>query len=340
MRKIAEYAQPIRAGLLIVLMAGALTLRTAVGNGLRGGLTVCGTQLIPSLFPMMTLCGLFIRCGAAETVGWVWAPLMRRIGLPGAAGTVALTAMVGGYPVGAQGVYVLRRQGTLTDAQAAHMMRFCVCAGPGFAAMVGAQFGRPGWGALMYGAEVLSAVLLAICMRPRQTSEAVCVRIPQVSAPPRSFASALTDSVTAAAQAMCTLCAYVLLFAGIRGALADCVPNHPAVRLLGSLLEVTGGTETARALGSPVWAAFLLGFGGLCVLAQLRAAYPGRVPGFWAARILHGALTAAIFAGCRALFPQTGALPAAAPVIATGNNAFSAALLGLVAVFLLSIPEN
>ena len=148
MERNSEKIAWIRAILLTALMIGALTMRSAVGDGLRDGLTACGAQLIPSLFPMMALCGLFVRCGAAEAVGRALAGPMRRIGLPGAAGSVVLTAMIGGYPVGAQGIRTLRDRGALTDAQAAYMMRFCVCAGPGFGAMTGSLFGSPALGAM------------------------------------------------------------------------------------------------------------------------------------------------------------------------------------------------
>lgn len=338
MERNSEKIAWIRAILLTALMIGALTMRGAVGDGLRDGLTACGAQLIPSLFPMMALCGLFVRCGAAEAVGRALAGPMRRIGLPGAAGSVVLTAMIGGYPVGAQGIRTLRDRGALTDAQAAYMMRFCVCAGPGFGAMTGSLFGSPALGAMMYGAQVLAAVLLAILTRPRRAPAVPRDSAAPPPAPP--FAQALTDAVSAAAQAMTALCAYVLLFAGICGALDHFCPRRPAILLIGALLEVTGGVRTARALGAPVLAAFLLGFGGLCVHAQLRAIYPGHVPGFWISRVAHGALTAAIFAGLRMIFPQKGILPAVAPAMSAGNGAFSAALLVLTAVFLLSIPEN
>ena len=95
MERNSEKIAWIRAILLAALMIGALTMRSAVGDGLRDGLTACGAQLIPSLFPMMALCGLFVRCGAAEAVGRALAGPMRRIGLPGAAGSVVLTAMIG-----------------------------------------------------------------------------------------------------------------------------------------------------------------------------------------------------------------------------------------------------
>lgn len=323
------------------LMVGAIAFAGRIGGGIRTGLTVCGEMLIPSLFPMMVLCGFFVRCGAADAVGRLLAPVTRRLfHLPGCAGPVVLTAMIGGYPIGAQGVRTLLDRGALTRAEAAHMMRFCICAGPGFAvAFAGAGlFGSTVRGLLFYGAQVTAALALGIATRGPTPSAG------KADAPHEPPAQALTGAVTAAAQSMLALCAFVLLFAGLRAGLPDLNRLPVLRRALDLLLEVTGAVQAARAMGQPTAAAFALGFGGLCVHAQLRAICPVCPRGFFLWRLLHGAWTALLFAAGNALLPASATvLPASAvPTVyaSAGNGPFSAALLGMVAIFLLSLPEN
>lgn len=326
---------------------GVMLFSTHISNAVRDALSLCGELLIPSLFPMMIVSALFLQTGTAVQLGRLLSPVTRRLfALPGCAGSVFLTAMVGGYPVGARGIRALLDTGQISPAQARRMTLFCVGAGPGFVVSVvgGGLFGRPALGAVLLSAQILSAVLLGILSR---FTEPVASSAPEtLKSPVRSpFSTALTDSVREAASAILSLCAFVLAFSALQ-ALLNQFPffRIPCMsRLLSVLSEVTEGVKVARAIGSPILAAFALGWGGLCVHVQIRAVSGIGSRWFLLFRLLHGLFAAACTFLMLALLPDPDfAVLAVSGIpqltVRTPTSLFSAALLGLVSVFLLTLP--
>ena len=340
------------AAVRVILPAAALMLfvheASSAASGIRDGLRVCGELLIPSVYPMMILCAFFLRCGAADGIGRLLSPLMRLLALPDCAGAVLLTALVGGYPVGARGVQLLRARDRIDDRQAAHLLHFCVCAGPGFIVnAVGAGLFRSRTlGMLLFAVQVVSVLLLGLLsrfiMRLRPP-----VRHSPAHAAAEPICDALVDAVTDASASMIALCAFVLAFSGLLAALSQLTlfrAGVPAL-LLHLLPEVTAAVQTAAVLHSPVLAAFALGWGGLCVHGQIRVLSGVRGGEFLPFRLLHGLLAAGLTALLLRLLPHSldTALPvSASPQLAAtaANGGYSAALLLLVAVFLLSMPQG
>lgn len=322
----------------ILWMVLLIAFPDASADGIRTGLTLCGELLIPSLFPALLAVSLLLRSGAIQQWGRLLHPVTRRLwGLPGCCGGVFLLAMAGGYPVGARCIRHLMDQHQLTPAQGAQCMRFCVGTGPGFAvSVVGCGlFGSLRMGLLLWGCQVLSAFLLSLTCRRKTLAPDLP---PAPSATPSG--TLLTGTVQDASAGMLSLCAWVLAFSGVRSLLM-LIPLPPwAALALDLLTEVTAGVRTARILGSPIAAAFVLGWGGLCVHAQLLSAgVPCRY--FLLYRLLHGMLAALLTGGLLPLMPFEGFLPAVRPMgsaVTAVHTPFSLALLGLVSVFLLQLP--
>ena len=159
------------------------------------------------------------------------------------------------------------------------MMSFCVAPGAAFVVtflgcgVLGSL--RLGW--LLFASVTLSGLILGVLaglgkpLPEKQTS-------PPVS---QSSNSPLVQSVWDACSAVAKMCGCILLFAGFTailrgsGIFQAAVQSLSATGLLGPretaaclsfLLEVTGGTGDAAALGvAPVFYAFGVAFGGLCV---------------------------------------------------------------------------
>lgn len=314
-------------------------------DGVRRGLTLCGTAVIPSLFPFLVLCTFFVRSGLCALVGEKLArPTHTLLRLPGAAAGAVLLGLCGGYPVGTRMTAHLLKAGLVTRSQAQRMCLFCVAAGPAFVTgTVGAaMLGSRAAGRLLFAALTCANLTAGVLLR--FTDEE-----PQTAAPPirrQPFARSFCEAVADAGGSMLPLCAWILLFSGICAVLEK-LPPSVSVPLV-CVLEVTNGCRTgaAHGLSLPVLAA-ILGFGGLSVHCQILpdvTACGVKLSRFWAFRVVCGALAAVYCAGLLRLFPQ--AYPVAllrtdvpiAPVSASVPT--SVALLVTAAVFILNTAKG
>lgn len=245
------------------------------------GLSVCAQAIVPSLFPFFVITNLWVSLGYAGSLSRLAAGLMEPVfHLPGEAASALVLGCVGGYPVGAQVTARLYKERAVDRETAAQMLFFCSNAGPAFIfGVVGAGiFQSAAIGAALYGIHLLSALLLGFLFRPKQ-------RPPHKSMPdadpgPVPFSRAFTQAVRQAGETALQVCVFVLFFSILTGYLSYFAPA--AVRetawfpvLLGSLELAGGAGLLAESACSASWklcaAAFLLGWGGLCVHSQTLA---------------------------------------------------------------------
>ena len=314
-------ARGLGAALVFLGFGAALLAYPAqVQRGLAQSVLYCLASLVPSLFPFMVLASFGVRSGAGEVLGKLLGPVTRRLfRLPRACGATVLLSFLGGYPAGARGVSLLLEQGKITREQAGRMLCFCVAPGAAFVVtfvgwgLLGSL--RLGW--LLFGAVTLSGLLLALL-----TGLGKPVPQEPPPSPPEERAGALIRSVGDASSATVKMCGCILLFAGILAVLQGSglfqrmahalaatgwlLPSQAAASLA-FLLEVTGGMGAAAQLGvGPVFYAFGLAFGGLCVHMQVFAFFPefplakGK---FFLARLLHGLGAAGMYLLLERLFP-------------------------------------
>ena len=267
-------ARGLGAALVFLGFGAALLAYPAqVQRGLAQSVLYCLASLVPSLFPFMVLASFGVRSGAGEVLGKLLGPVTRRLfRLPRACGATVLLSFLGGYPAGARGVSLLLEQGKITREQAGRMLCFCVAPGAAFVVTF------VGWG--------------------------------------------LLGSLRLGSSATLKMCGCILLFAGILAVLQGSglfqrmahalaatgwlLPSQATV-CLAFLLEVTGGMGAAAQLGvGPLFYAFGLAFGGLCVHMQVFAFFPefplakGK---FFLARLLHGLGAAGMYLLLERLFP-------------------------------------
>lgn len=337
-------------GFGIVCGGAAVLIRPeAVAGGISRGLAVCGSVIIPSLFPFLVLGALLSKSGVAAAVGSCLERITRRLfGLPGCCATGILIGFVGGYPAGGAVVSELLRTEQITRDEGRHMLRFCVCAGPGFIiSTVGAGLmGSSSFGVILFAAHIAAALLLGIVGAPkgsRQITSARTLRRPQ-----QPLSQAFVESVTSACQSLLSMCGFILLFSGILALLDIANDNRVASALLSCLLEVSSGCVAAADLGalSPFVLGVAVGFGGLSVHCQLASSLVGTgalTPSFWLARLLHGGLTAILTLLLLHLVPIT--LPVFGPTsptvqAVTDHIGISVFLLILCGIWLLSVDKG
>ena len=127
-------------------------------------------MIVPSLLPFFILSSLLQQLGLPGILGRWLSPVTQQLfGIGGAGASALLLGVTGGYPLGADAVARLRRSGALTREQAERALAFCNNSGPAF--LVGAAgvgvFHSAGYGLLLYGVHVLSAVLVGMLFAPR-----------------------------------------------------------------------------------------------------------------------------------------------------------------------------
>ena len=256
--------------LILVSVMVLLLWRSAVAaEAVRRGLTLCARSVIPALFPYFVVSGLFISLGFADGVGRRLEPLTRRLfGMGGAGASAFFLGLLGGYPVGGRTVGQLYRAGRLSKDEAERLLAFCNNAGPSFIlGVVGVGcFGSLCTGVYLYLVHAFSAVLVGILFRKKAPVLGQKVRY---SAPFKPIA-AFVRAVGEAAEGMVRLCGFVVFFLVILALITDLTGlNHPVLLVLAEL--TTGVTALEGRPGDLVWAAALLGWGGLSVHGQTAA---------------------------------------------------------------------
>ncbi len=248
------------------------------GEAVRGAVDLCLRTLIPSLFPFLVLNGVFLGAGgvslAAGTLGGVFSRVFR---VPASLCAPFFIGLTAGFPSGAAAVARVYLDGGCSKDDAERALAFSSNAGPAFAiGGIGAMLGGPRLGGLIWAAQVLSSVILALLIariKPKRGEEPGRAAADPVSPPePGVFVRAVKGAV----YPMLCICAFVLVFAPVtaligRGLEAAEVPVLPRAIILTAVELTNGAAFAASSLPAPLAAAvcaFGLSWSGLCVCAQ------------------------------------------------------------------------
>ena len=257
---------------LLGVMALLLLCSADAAQAVRDALALCVQSVIPALFPFFVVSSLFIDLGCAAVLGRSLAPIMRRLfGVSGAGGTAFLLGIIGGYPVGGRTAGELYRSGQCEREECERLLAFCNNAGPSFILGIAGLgcFGSVRVGAWLYLIHVGAAVMVGLLFRStsRQMGR------PEKTETPR-WADALIQAVRGGAMSMVNICAFVVFFLVILRLFSRFTGiQHGAI--LG-IVEMTNGIlRLANDRRGFIWAAGLLGWGGLYVHCQTAAVLSG-----------------------------------------------------------------
>ncbi len=319
-----------------------LALSDGVREGIRQGLLLCVDSVIPSLFIFTAVAMFLSYSGAADIIGKLISPVTRFIfGLTGAGAVNFLLSTVSGYPVGARLIDTQFVNGTLSRAKALKAITFSVNAGPAFIVIaVGkGMLGSASDGQRLLCAHLLATFILALTVRflPDRIFSVDCRQSASLHSPPTvaTASEAFVLSVSNAAETMLNISAFVVFFSGVGGMLETVWHNN----IIRSLLEVTVGVQQCTRSQLP-FVAFLLGFGGVSVIFQVRAAARHVAPPLWLivlSRLLHGTISAGIILLWEIIWPRsvsTGSFNVAGSAAVHTNPLAAVALLLLCAVLL------
>ena len=287
----------VLCGVLIWFLADAERVRRAAAEAL----ILCGSSVIPALFPFLAVSALLISLGFGDWVSPHLAGLMALFRLPGSAGSALLLGLAGGYPIGARTAADLYEKGLLTSGEAERLLAFCNNSNPVFlVSVLGAGvFGSVRAGIYLWLIHILSALLAGLFFRGKRKQTAplrVTRRTPCQELP--SLPAALVRAVQGSALSMLSVCAFVVLFyvlaqplGGLGGELG------PALVGLTELFSLTP-MLTPSAPGF-ILASGCAGWGGLSVLCQTAAVLDGsglRLRNCVLGKALQGALAALLAA--------------------------------------------
>ena len=290
-------------------------------SGVREGLRLSGTAVIPALFPFMVLTRFLFSTVRFSCPNWLSRAMGRILGVGGAVFPALLCSFLGGYPVGVSVLTEDYRAGRLTRQETEQALLFCNNSGPGFfVAVVGTVVLQDVTeGLLLYVIHVCAALLCGRLFARKGAPIIRVKKVPEALLPPsQAFLNAVTGTCQVLLQVSGLICVFSVAATLLKNVLLPCFPLiEPYIPLISGLLELSNGVMSLPASGSSfVLAAFFTSWGGLCVHLQAMSLWQplGLHPkGYFFSKLLHG-LMAALFAA--AFTQRTAALFAASTLTA------------------------
>jgi hypothetical protein len=235
----------------------------------------------------MVVSELLVASGAGEALGRLFAGLMRRVfGLSGAGASALFLGSMCGFPVGARTAVALLDQGVISKAECEHLLTFtCNPSSAFLITAVGVSlYGSRGLGVTLYGVVLGCGLLTGFLARflLRRHKPAEHPHFPSGLRPVGM--ETFTGAVSSAATGMLTVCAYVVFFSALTGALGCMAEGWSGLggrgyTLLCGLLEMTGGISEAASMGGNaglIFTAAFAGWSGLSVHCQVMTLCGGR----------------------------------------------------------------
>lgn len=241
--------------------------------GAQAGLEVCIRTVIPSLFPFFVLSILLNSALMGQRLGFL-APLARFLRVPVEAMPLIVVGLLGGYPVGAQGVASACKAGSLGRKDGQRMLAFCSNAGPAFIFGMGARLFDELWVCFLIWAIHIASSWCVALLTP--------CNFPRTAALQTGCAFTLPQALRKALSVLAAVCGWVVLFR-VLIAFGDrwtlwAVSSEVRVVIIG-LVELANGCCALPQIGCiglrmSVFA-LLMSFGGLCVAMQTASVCEG-----------------------------------------------------------------
>lgn len=249
----------LTSAFLLIYLCLLFIFPEASSKGVKEGLRLCSSVLIPSLYPFLVCSSLFAKSGVLTGVSHKGLSLF-------------ILSFTGGYPVGAGLISELYERGETDKNEAVRLLSYCINPSVSFAfSTVGITLLKSRKaGLLILSALVLSSLTTALLSGLlRGKAKGGSVHIDTVNT--ESFSSLLVSSIKEGLFSMITICGFVVLFSSL-SFIAEAIPTDKNISLiLRCVLEVTGGVVlTAESFSLP-WVTALISFGGFSTLFQLKS---------------------------------------------------------------------
>lgn len=239
------------------------------------GVLLCIQTIIPALFPFFVLSSLLTSSLSGKDSRFL-SPLEQLLRIPAGSGSIFLTGILGGYPVGARCIREAYERKQLSQKDACRMLSFCSNAGPSFLfGMIAPFFPDRKFGWILWGIHILSAVITSLLI-PGKPDGGVFGQEEDAITLPRALESAIRTTAM--------VCGWVILFRLILSFPGRwffwAIPSKMRILLTG-LTELSNGcillAEVSEVADRFLIASTMLGFGGFCVTMQTKSIW-GTLP--------------------------------------------------------------
>ena len=280
------------------LCAGLLIYSENCSEGILKGLEFCLKILVPSLFPFMAISSFVVKSGIAVTLGKPFKGIVHKLfGLNSNFAPILLLSMLGGYPVGARGIYQLYKQNLASKAEAERAIMFAVCAGPGFLInFLGITlYHNKTLGLILLASQIISMIIIGISLNLFDKNNDIYTSDKELRNSQISLSNALVDSATESSRGILAICIFVVLFSSFIGMVDSLITDSIFKNLIYIFLEVCSAVNLLSADSRFELLAFAVGFGGLCVHFQIFSAIGDLSINkltFFCIRIIQGIITA------------------------------------------------
>lgn len=245
------------------------------------GFCIWAECVLPSLFPFMTICLIFIKSGAANKAALPLKRVSGFLNLPPVAPLCFIMSACSGYPAGSRAVAEFYQNGCIAESDGFKLAALCSTSGPLF--IVG-TVGFKMFGDKLAGVKLLIAHLVAVIFVAIACSLFSKRRkdLPVKCAPADEnvIYNAFFGAVTACAAAAAFIAFFFVasavaedfaLFAPAEKLFAPILGKECASALFTGFFEATAGCRAVAACGGkfalPI-AGFLITFGGISILLQ------------------------------------------------------------------------
>lgn len=270
------------------------------------GLSLWANYILPALFPFFIISDLLMKQGFVHFLGVLLEPLMRPLfRLPGKASFVIAMTHTAGIPIGAILTCKMRKQGEITRIEGERLLAFTCNPSPGFmfGAVASGMLGNPALGIIIAGSIYIANLIVGLLFRFYGRDSEPCIRntfsLPKAwlelevhqQKNKKPVGEMLADAVRDSTSTIFLVGGFIVFFSVITHLLAvlnfNTILAKGIAHLSGGLLTLAGGDaliqgflETTLGCKATVSAtsslqaqvgmlAFLLGWGGLSVFAQV-----------------------------------------------------------------------
>ena len=279
----------------------------AATKGIKSGISLLLTIIIPSLFPFLVLSSFISSSEAFRRLSSVFRVFTTKFFKINKNGFIPVfMGLIGGYPIGAKVTADLYKSNNLTKNEAERLMLFTVNSGPAFAlTAVGANMlGSTLSGAILYTSTILTSLTIGfLCRFLSDKKEPEPERIITHEKSESNF----INSVASGADAIINISAWVLTFACLSEIIFTFNLGEKTELFLNAIMEVSNGCRVCSSIVSLPLISAILGFGGFSVICQVSPylkACNVKLKHFLASRILNASLSAFFTYNLLKLFPE------------------------------------
>ena len=263
--------------LFTIILAFVLLASSEIASKIvLSSIKLCGTKLIPNIFPFLVISGILTHLGLPELLGrYLKKPMNKLFGVGGVCAAAVITGLICGYPTGAQALYTTKTKGLCTDDDCEKALLISSFASPAF--VIGGigvsllESERKGF--LIWIFHVLATFLVGLLIN--KISNKSYIKDDFYSPiKQKGVLSSVSVSIKESAGAIISICGSVIFFSVITGYIVSLnfVPDYLKC-IFASFIEITSGAEITRGLLSNEQAYILIsaavGWSGMSVISQI-----------------------------------------------------------------------